>query len=50
MGRIKKHFTEEEKRLANSRSSNKYYWNNKQKCDEEARNRYQSKRTNKEMQ
>ena len=40
MGRIKKNITDEQKRLANNISSKKYYWNNKEKCDAEAKNRY----------
>jgi hypothetical protein len=40
MGRIKKNITDEQKRLANSISSNNYYWKHKNKCDEEARERY----------
>lgn len=44
MGRIKKNITDEQKRLANSISSNKYYWNNKEKCDAEQRRRDQLKR------
>ena len=40
MGRIKKNITDEQKRLANSISSNKYYWKNKEQEDGKARERY----------
>ena len=40
MGRIKKNITEEQKRLANSISSKKYYWKNKEQEDVKAKERY----------
>jgi len=40
MGRIKQHLTKEAKLAAKNKASHKYYWNNKQKCDEEAKERY----------
>ena len=40
MGRIKQYLTKEAKLAARNNASKKYYWNNKQKCDEEAKERY----------
>ena len=40
MGRIKKNITDEQKRLANNISSNKYYWRNKEQEDAKAKERY----------
>lgn len=44
MGRRKKYFSEEEKRLANKNKVFKYYWNNKEACDKKARERYWRKK------
>jgi hypothetical protein len=40
MGRIKKYLTEEEKITAKKQQAYKYYWKNKEKQDEKARERY----------
>lgn len=44
MGRIKKYQTKEEKLKARNEASKKYYWNNKEKCDEQQRKRDKQKR------
>lgn len=49
MGRLKKYQTTEEQKLAQKLASKKYYWNNKEQEDAKSRERYQRKRTNKEM-
>ena len=40
MGRLKKYQNKEEKRLAQSLASKRYYWNNKEQEDEKAKQRY----------
>ncbi len=40
MGRLKKYQTEEEKLAVKKQRSNDYYWKNKEKQDEKARQRY----------
>lgn len=47
MGRIKKYQTTEEKSEAKRLRANKYYWNNKEKCDEQQRKRDKQKRDKK---
>ena len=44
MGRLKKYQTEEEKLAVKKQRSNDYYWKNKEKQDEKARQRYQPKK------
>lgn len=44
MGRIKKYNTPKEKKLAQKQASNKYYWENKTKEDDKARERYWRKK------
>ena len=44
MGRIKKHKTEEELKLARREYSKKYYWKNKEKVDERVRTKYREKK------
>ena len=48
MGRIKKYQTIEEKKIAKYKRAHDYYWNNKDKQDERARN-YARERKNKTM-
>jgi len=43
MGRLKKYKTEEERRDAQRRWSKEYYWRNKEKIDEQAKQRYRKK-------
>ena len=40
MGRLKKYQTEEEKLKAKRLRAKEYYWNNKERLDERARERY----------
>ena len=40
MGRIKKYQTPEEKQQAKKQRAHEYYWNNKEKQDERAKQRY----------
>ncbi len=40
MGRIKKYQTEDERILKQREYSKKYYWNNKEKIDEKAKENY----------
>ena len=42
MGRIKKYLTLEEKLAVKKQRAYDYYWNNKEKQDEKARERYQN--------
>ena len=44
MGRVKKYLTKEEKLMARNKASQKYYWNNKEKCDEQQKERDKRKR------
>ena len=44
MGRLKKYQTAEEKIKAKKERAHKYYWNNKKKQDERAKQRYQKKK------
>lgn len=46
MGRIKKYLTKEAKLESRNIASKKFYWANKEKCDKEARERYQKKQKN----
>jgi len=46
MGRLKKYQTAEEKAKAKRLRANKYYWENKEKQDERARNYYRRKKNN----
>ena len=49
MGRIKKYLTLEEKLAAKKQRAHDYYWNNKEKCDEQQRERDKLKRQNKDL-
>ena len=49
MGRLKKYLTLEEKLESRNKASHKYYWNNKEKCDEQQRERDKQKRNKKKM-
>lgn len=40
MGRLKKYLTEEEKLAVKKQRAHDYYWKNKEKQDEKARQRY----------
>jgi hypothetical protein len=40
MGRLKKYLTEKDKQLIKKQRAHDYYWNNKEKQDERARQRY----------
>ena len=40
MGRLKKYLTEEEKLAVKKQRAYNYYWNNKEKQDERAKQRY----------
>lgn len=42
MGRIKKYQTPEEKQQAKRQRAHEYYWNNKEKQDERAKQRYRN--------
>lgn len=44
MGRLKKYKTKIELVLANREKSKRYYWKNKEKLDEKARNRYRKEK------
>ena len=44
MGRRRKYFSDEEKKEANRAKVLRYYWRNKDKCDEKARERYKAKK------
>jgi len=44
MGRRKKYNTLEEKLDAKRKRAKEYYWSNKEKCDEQAKQRYQRKK------
>jgi hypothetical protein len=44
MGRLKKYLTEEEKLVVKKQRAYDYYWKNKEKQDERAKQRYQSKK------
>lgn len=44
MGRLRKHKTEEEVRLARREYSKKYYWKNKERVDERVKNNYRKKK------
>jgi hypothetical protein len=43
MGRLKKYLTEEEKLAVKKQRAYDYYWNNKEKQDEKAKQRYKNK-------
>ena len=43
MGRLKKYVTEEELKDAHRRWAKEYYWQNKEKIDEQARERYRKR-------
>lgn len=43
MGRLKKYETKDELILKQREYSKKYYWKNKEKCDEKAREKYQNR-------
>lgn len=43
MGRIKKYQTPEEKKQAKKQRAHEYYWDNKEKQDERAKQRYRDK-------
>lgn len=45
MGRLKKYQTSEEKAEVKRLRAKKYYWENKEKCDEQAKQRYHEKKT-----
>jgi hypothetical protein len=44
MGRLKKYNTPEEKQASRAKASKKYYWKNKEKCDEKQRQRDRAKK------
>jgi hypothetical protein len=44
MGRLKKYQTIEEKNEVKSLRAKKYYWDNKEKCDEQQKRRDRSKK------
>ena len=44
MGRLKKYNTIEEKQLANSAKSKRYYWKNKNRIDESMKQKYHDKK------
>ena len=44
MGRLKKYLTPEEKQESKRKASQRYYWKNKEKCDEKQRGRDRIKR------
>ena len=44
MGRLKKYLTEEKKLAVKKQRAYDYYWNNKEKQDENARSRYYKNR------
>lgn len=46
MGRLKKYQTAEEKAKAKKERAHKYYWENKEKQDERAKQRYKQQRNN----
>ena len=45
MGRLKKYYTDEERKLKQREYSKKYYWKNKKRIDEKAKQRYRKHRT-----
>lgn len=44
MGRRRKYFSAEELKEANRRKVLKFYWNNKEACDQKAKDRYWAKK------
>jgi hypothetical protein len=49
MGRLKKYLSIEEKRESKRLIANKYYWDNKEKCDAQQKQRDKQKRNNKNI-
>ena len=43
MGRLKKYLTLKEVKEAKKKRAHDYYWNNKEKCDEQSRKRYKNR-------
>jgi hypothetical protein len=46
MGRLKKYLTEETKQAIKKQRAHEYYWRNKEKQDERAKQRYYSRKQN----